>query len=354
MSTQFLFPSGDVLVGDFLDQTSGLPLYDKINNGVTTSDDAEFIQLPASSDPSFTVDLGPMFIHFPTGIYFNIRHSGIVDQDIEFNLKDKNGVLINSTESRSLTATASVFSNFTVTDPVSEANRSAFDFRNTQLEVTVRNNGSGIPQISEVEAVVLGSGTRSFKISGFNMFCPGTDFAKKDNSNITLFGFGATPGSTGLYNQFTLFTDGQQQTRSGNMILFIDAFQNPVADNKTMNLFLKALGDESGFQTTTKTTTLFLENTVVADSGNVTLVMWNQGTGESGSIPFSGNMNLFINRQFESTAHRFPLYTAGPSGFNNTLTLFMQGNPNARSGISMFIDAVGKETKAVTLYGHGF
>lgn len=190
--------------------------------------------------------------------------------------------------------------------------------------------------------------------SGFmNLYIKGTDFRASNTTDSILFTFGATPGSTGLYDNTTLFIRSDIIS-TGRMNLFTEGWEPPKSDTNTMNLFLKGLGDQFGFQKFTSTTPLFLQNNTVQNNSGIKLVMWNQQAGESGSVPVSGFMNLFINRPFESRSHNFPMFIAGPSGYSDTMPLFMQGLPNTRSGVDMFIDGIGSTTQPITLYGHGF
>lgn len=185
------------------------------------------------------------------------------------------------------------------------------------------------------------------------MYIGGTDFSTPNNDNMPLFTFGSTPGSTGLYEETTLYIGGAEFNPSGYMNMFIEG-DSVFTDTRTMNLFMKGLGNESGYQAITDEMTLFIKNAWVVDSGNLTLVAWNQQAGASGSVPISGTMNLFINRQFESLHHNLPLFITGPSGHNDNMTLFMQGLPNHRSGTPLYMHGVGKTTDGFTLYSHGF
>ncbi len=165
----------------------------------------------------------------------------------------------------------------------------------------------------------------------------------------------ATSGLTQGFTSVPLFIKSfNNPFPTGSMNLFLSApatITNSLTN--TMNLFMKGLGDESGFQASTKTINMFIQNDAIAHNSGVNLFM-SQGGTSSGYTPVSGFMNLFINRRFESVAHNLPMFINGPSGENNNITLFMQAQPNDRSGMSLLIDGIGAVNNPMNLYSHGF
>lgn len=214
-----------------------------------------------------------------------------------------------------------------------------------------------------VEGHITVSGDTTLYINGIfsdsqsmNLYVKG-DPPGYSSGNVPLYALGAAVGEGNGFKTTTLFTKSfDNPYPSGNMNLFLSV--NPTETNSitnTMNLFMKGLGDESGFQTFSNNLNLFINNDAVAANSGVPMFI-NQQTASnaSGYIPVSGFMNLFINRQFESVAHNLPMFINGPSGDNNSINLFMQAQPNDRSGVSMYIDGIGVTNNPTELYTHGF
>ena len=188
-----------------------------------------------------------------------------------------------------------------------------------------------------------------------NLYVKGTPPANS-SGNFPLY-MTATSGLTSGFDSIPLYVQSfNNPFPNGGMNMFLSVLQTEtIALTKTMNLFMKGLGDESGFQKSSANINMFINNDAIADNSGISLFI-NQQTASnaSGYVPVSGFMNLFINRQFESVAHNLPMFINGPSGFNDNITLFMQALPNNRSGISMYIDGIGTFNKPVNLYNHGF
>jgi hypothetical protein len=193
-----------------------------------------------------------------------------------------------------------------------------------------------------------------------------------DNSSMNLYTKGNPPGfASGEIPLYMLAAASGQGAGFKTMTMYVDSFDNPyptgsmnlflsnvdvgTSITKTMNLFMRSLGDLEGFQQNSSNISMFINNDVIAHNSGIPLFI-NQQTASnaSGYIPVSGFMNLFINRQFESVAHNFPMFINGPSGYNQGVTLFMQALPNNRSGVNLYIDGIGETNSSINLYSHGY
>jgi hypothetical protein len=178
------------------------------------------------------------------------------------------------------------------------------------------------------------------------------------SGNFPLFIYPAAIGEGAGFKTTTMFVHSfSNPYPSGRMNLFLHVTDTvtPESITNTMNLFMKGLGDESGFQQRSSNITMFIDNDSVAYNSGVTLFI-NQQTDSnaSGYIPVSGFMNLFISRQSEAVATNFPMFINGPSGYDQGIELFMQALQNDRSGVSMYVDGIGESNNPTNLYSHGF
>jgi len=180
------------------------------------------------------------------------------------------------------------------------------------------------------------------------LFLKGIEPASGHNS-IPLF-MDATPaGVSGLFGKTNLYIFGQSEP-SGSLNLFIGGWQNPIESTSNMNLFLKAFGNSSGTaMPIDKGLSLFLANNNIDNSGIIPLYLEGAAT-----VPYSGNMNLFIARGNDSVDKSMPMYIAGPSGYTDSMPLFLEGQPNYRDNIDLYINGIGVESGLFKLYIHGF
>lgn len=121
----------------------------------------------------------------------------------------------------------------------------------------------------------------------------------------------------------------------------------------SMNLFLKRYEDANGVAQINDTVPLFMSNNYVLYSSSVDLFM-NAPSGTDGAVPWTGSMNLFINRYSNSQDGNLPLSLFGPSGYEENVTLYLEGMPNIHEAIDMIISGATQNTNNITLYTHGF
>lgn len=189
-----------------------------------------------------------------------------------------------------------------------------------------------------------------------NLYTKGTPPADS-SGNIPLFLLPAASGQGAGFKTMPMFVKSfNNPFPTGTMNLFLSSpLTETFSITNTMNLFMKGLGDESGFQQKSNNTSLFINNDAIAHNSGIPMFIKQQtASNASGYVPVSGFMNLFISRQFEAVSHNFPMFINGPSGENNNLALFMQALPNNRSGVDMFIDGIGATSDSINLYNHGF
>lgn len=220
------------------------------------------------------------------------------------------------------------------------------------------NNSSGT---LFVQGHIVDSGYHTLFINGIftdtntmNLYIKGTPPADS-SGNLPMYVLASSGVTSGFKTTPMFISSFSGPYPSGGMNLFLSSPETVTYSlTNTMNLFMKGLGDESGYQQNSNTINMFIQNDAVGDSGNFPLFINNQTSNSSGYVPVSGFMNLFINRQFESVSHNFPMFINGPSGDNSNVTLFMQAQPNDRSGISMYIDGIGASNNPIDLYTHGY
>lgn len=174
------------------------------------------------------------------------------------------------------------------------------------------------------------------------------------SGQIPLFMWATAAGTTGIFKTPTLFVHGNESNPTGIMNLWVQGYQPPEAYTNTMYLFLKGLGNESGFQSIVSNIPFVVFNEWELDSSGLSLLMYNQQAGTSGYTPVTGTMPLYISRGSESISHNLPMFVNGPSGYNEEMTLFMQGLPNYRDNTTLYIFGVGNNTTNIRLYTNGF
>ncbi len=167
--------------------------------------------------------------------------------------------------------------------------------------------------------------------------------------NCTLYEFGST--NSGIYKSRTLFLGCQPASGQypGAMNMLIGGYG---AFRKTTNMPL-FLGCNRYLGNPSKVTTLFLKNEVSGINNAVTL--WMQGpVGNSGSVPWSGSMNLFIARANTPTVKGCTLYTRGPANITNNTPLYLLCKPSANSGIPLYTKSYGIVTGGPTICLNGY
>lgn len=213
---------------------------------------------------------------------------------------------------------------------------------------------SGVIPLTIISAPTIStSGTlfiRGGIATNMNLFLKTYDPVGYSGNPLQLNIWGMTAGSGNLFGLIPLYTDGTASP-SGAMNLFIGGYEEPISITTNMNLFLRAVGeyDSNGNVVYGKTNELPLiiyNNTI---SSGMSLYLETQS-----SLPYSGNMNLVMWRQYEGLSSVTPLILVGPSGINEDLTLYLQGQPNWRDSVTMFISGVVEQTGSMTLYNHGF
>ena len=167
-----------------------------------------------------------------------------------------------------------------------------------------------------------------------------------DSGIMDLFLFSTE--NSGIRKNTTLFIDGTT-TFSAEMPLFIQGEPQLFDTSSNMPLFIHVDGP-SGIS---DELSLYLHNNAQVSSGNMDLFIMSP-SGTEGAVPVSGNMPLFINRLINSTAHRFTMFIAGPSGIDNNIPLFIESGRDNNS-LDLFIQAPPASVdKSIETYIHGF
>jgi hypothetical protein len=167
------------------------------------------------------------------------------------------------------------------------------------------------------------------------------------NEQFPLFTYATT--NSGLYKSFDLVLYQNSQFDPRNSMNLVLTGPTAIATTSNMNLFLENTRDEvsSGIP-------LFVGNYWSENSGNITLFM-SAPSGTEGAVPFSGSMNLYMARDFDSIALSVPLFLKSIDYSSGTAPLYIFGANIANSSIPLYV--TGKDSsqiKTSTLYTSGF
>ena len=116
-----------------------------------------------------------------------------------------------------------------------------------------------------------------------------------------------------------------------------------------MNLFLRR-----EYEQNTGSITMYCHNAFTGASGQLTLFM-NAPSGTLGATPYAANMNLFIARSSEAIDNGIPLIINGPTETVDNTTLFINGGTPYFSSIPLVTNGIGiTDTERLKLYINGF
>lgn len=362
MGTTYLYPSGNLSSSEGWTGVSA-ELWNNIDEGVTTSNDSDYNvnskgfqdggskQLTFSSIPSL-VNFDHIVNVSGSWRFQNPEYVSPSAIAIDIILNDNLGSLIASGRfSESVSGEWGSFHKpLTIfnTDPIGGHHQLKISFGDSTNPTGITND----LQLSAFDIHVESTGDAVITGSNMNLYM-GSVEPNSSSGNIPLYTQGTPIGTGQLFGTIPLFIDGRN-SESGLFNLYIGGKQNPVGINDNLNLFIgeSRSVDSSGW--VYKTAPLYIANSSVIESNNITFYIHGPQVGSSGFIPASSIMNLFINRQYESVSHNLPLYIAGPSGYNETLTLFLEGQPNSRNNIPMYVQADAQDnTSNIILYTHG-
>jgi len=174
------------------------------------------------------------------------------------------------------------------------------------------------------------------------------------SGNMPLVSFGRTIGTAGgLFGTTTLFTKSDNLS-SGNLNLYSKGFEFPKDLTGSINLYVNTKGNADGSITQTQNIPLFVKNAWVSSSSTIPLFMASV-LGTTGAIAASSTMNLFINRNVNSYSSNISLFTQGPRQSSQSLNLFLEGMPNYRNNIPLYLQANAQpKNNNLKLYTSGF
>ncbi len=361
MGVTFLYPSGDLSnIGSWT--STGSNLWSVVDEGVATANDADFItnsEVYNGTGKELKFTSLPQFINF-NGItnasgHFRFKNDTFITPsavDVRMILNDSVGGLIASGQfSENISGDWGTFNkSLTVfnTNPIGNDPE-----LNIQFGSETNPSGLNGLDLSAFDIQVESTGSILKVGATMSMFISVKELSSSSGNILGLYTKGTPVGTGNLFEETTLFIDGGN-TPSGLMNLHVGGWADPEQTTATMPMFI---GDPtnsafSGWEY--KLTTLFIENNTLSDSSGITMFIEGP-VGNSGWIPNSGSMSLFINRQFESTAHRMPLYIGGPLQTNDNTPLYISGSNVPPSSISLFIQADAQPNNStIELYSHGF
>lgn len=188
--------------------------------------------------------------------------------------------------------------------------------------------------------------------TAMNLYLRGP-IAHESSGDIPLFMWSTTNPS--IYKSALLYLEGAEGSgQYNNNINFIVKNELSESYTSSINTFLKAIGNSDGSITHVDNIPLIVYNNTELSSGTMSLFM-NGPSGTDGAIPFSGSMNLFMNRQNESLSHNIQIYIPTPTQTTEDLNMYLDGQPRPTGIIPMYMFAGNSGIDdLVKLYTHGF
>jgi hypothetical protein len=375
-----LYPSGSNSIQSYVKSGTQLPTFNSYwSDGLKLDGGTAIVQL------YFNIPFDPMLIH-PTGVDFRIAYSGheIIIDEIHFFLSKKENPL--------LTADIDIAKNDFLSAPLTAGT----GIKNAHLDIVESNRNTfsalipgAIPRISGqftmdyagstainnalLDFDVIISGTNAFN-SGFSLYTYGRDTfsgiinlytsgISRPNSNMPLYlrGPSTISGTTtlplfifstthsGLFGDIPLmigYQDGTPDPRSALPLYIGGPPSNSL--NSSMNLFLENNTIlSSGLN-------LFLKNSYIASSGTLQLFL-SAPSGTLGSIPYSGNMPLYMSRRSEAMGNNMTLYLKTSESSTSNFNLWISGSNVPTTNIPLYLKVINNATlSGVTLYGQGY
>ncbi len=211
---------------------------------------------------------------------------------------------------------------------------------------------SGNPNLY-IPGPVLSSGIRTLYISGptpssglMNLFLKGRT-ASSGNNTIALNLFSTT--NSGLFKTLNLLTGyvAGELDRRFSLPLHMSG---PDAYNSGdgMNLFL------CNDTTSTENLDLYLANNFQAANSGINLLIVTP-SGTEGSVPYSGNMSLYIARSANSIDNGMPLFVKTSGVGTSSANLYISGVAANTSGINLYTKGIGSANhEEFNLFSTGF
>ena len=167
------------------------------------------------------------------------------------------------------------------------------------------------------------------------------------NNNFPLFVWSTS--NSGIFKTIPLVLYQTSQVDPQNVMNLVMIGPTSIAHTSNMNLFLENKDDEvsSGIS-------LFLGNYWAASSGQISLFM-SAPSGTEGAVPISGNLNLYMSRDYNSIAYSAPLFIKNYDYSSGNFPLYMFGANIPNSSISLYVHGYATTPIATkTLFTSGF
>lgn len=192
--------------------------------------------------------------------------------------------------------------------------------------------------------------------NGITLYMPS---AQKESGSLNIFISGLTPVE--LSGGTTLYTVGGDPNAVKHMPLFVKVDGSANTPYGKMNLF--TISD--GIQTSLGRMNMFLKSEPIIAADSATLYLSNNSSGVTNfttlyletrqSVPDSGWMPLFIQRDTESLLSTTPLYLEVNDGTNSGVPLYLYAMTKSYSSLDLVMpEVIGSQSGVTRLYINGF
>lgn len=378
MAYQYLYPSGDLVISNWLNTDSGVLLYLYVDEGVSSANDLDYMHLSEPSptfsgalnyfpDGTFKFDVGELICH-PTlesgSILVNIRakapHGSWKFGDMY--LHDNSGTVIARYQGLTTVPSGNSYADYSAGFDIFPwlGSWNNYDLSNTTLLVNTASGNTEFPMEMYISAVeVVSSGWMTGNNDYTSLYIPG----QIDYDEIPLYLHVWNPASGGYHP--TLWIGGAFV--QDDIPLYVRGLDSGEFD---LDLYV------GGHITEDEDTTLYIRGFDVA-SGELSLYIGGNGESIGEHIPLytqagvpSGvtTIPLYINA--EAFSEELPLYIAGPDSevvttnmplfirrayewIDDSIPLFVE-NTLTWSGIPMFMQAPSGTDGAIPRSGELF
>jgi hypothetical protein len=167
------------------------------------------------------------------------------------------------------------------------------------------------------------------------------------SKNVNLFSLGTS--TSGLFSTTDLFLG--YQSGFPNPYNSLNLFEQVLPSSTSVNALNLVLYNDNSLNTNLN---LFLTNEYVVNSGNLDLYL-EAPSGTAGTVPYSGNMNLYIGRDSEGLYGVTDLYLNVNNSISGTFDMSISGSNPSTNNVTLYsrgIDTINYT--GLDLYGQGF
>lgn len=189
-----------------------------------------------------------------------------------------------------------------------------------------------IPLSSGITTYMYGHGVDT---GGINLVCQAAGNPISKGTNI--FMWASTSGTYGIYNSTPMTVYNTVTTDPRNGINF--SITAPNGDySEGINLVVGNVENRLNLGTT-----LYIDGPEGIITSGLSMYI-NTPVGTTGTVPFDGGMNMFINRLVDSYGASAPIYLKAPEGYNSYTPMYINGANIITNNTPMYIEGSGVPT----------